>query len=615
MLVTFRSKLIAIVVTAALAQLLLIFASAVIANRVERQLDDVQRRYLPKIDLQPRLEGTVERLWRGFEDAVAAHDPETLAGTRLVRASFLDQLEGARGALDPMAASKLRDAFEDYDRAAYDVSRRLIADETGEAMVGAMAGMQAKQARVQQVLADATAFDRRELSQAFAEATRAESAAKSYRLSISVGCLLAVFGLSAWLGRDVLRSLEDLATGLRRFGTGDFSRPVRFTGHDELADVARQANQMAASLERLGREHRKAEEKFRALLESAPDATVIVGTDGRIALINAQTEKLFGYRRGDLVGVDAEILIPERHRGKAHAHAGGHLQDAEAQATGSAVERYGRRRDGTEFPIEISLSPIETDEGTLVSSAIRDITQRKQIEAALKLSNRELEAFSYSVAHDLRAPLRAINGYAMSLVEDLAGKLDDESKTYLERIGAGAMRMGELIDALLSLARVSRASLKREPVDLTQLARSTVAQLQASDPARAVDFVVGEGLRTTGDSQLLRALLENLLGNAWKFTSKQAAARIEFGCEEPESQAPVFFVRDNGAGFDMAYAEKLFAPFQRLHTTEEFPGTGIGLATVHRIVERHGGRIWAEGSSGAGAVFRFRLAEAKEADR
>jgi PAS domain S-box-containing protein len=615
MLVTFRTKLVAIVVAAAFAQLLLIFASTAIANRVERQLDDVQRRYLPKIDLQPRLEATLERLWRGFEDAVAAHDPEALAATRQVHESFLSQLEGARGALDPAAASKLKDAFEDYDHAAYDVTRRLIADETGEAMVGAIAGMQARQTRVQQVLGEATAFDRRALSQAFSEATRAEGAAKSYRLSISVGCLIVVFCLSAWLGRDVLRSLDDLASGLRRFGTGDFSQPVRFAGHDELADVARQANHMAASLERLGREHRRAEAKFRALLESAPDATVIVGTDGRIALINAQTEKLFGYRRDDLVGEDAGILVPAKHHDEANSNAGGFFRDADAKANGSAVESYGRRRDGAEFPIEISLSPIETEEGTLVSSAIRDITQRKQIETALKLSNRELEAFSYSVAHDLRAPLRAINGYAMSLVEDLADKLDGDSKMYLERIGASAERMGQLIDALLSLARVSRTNMKREAVDLAYLARSTVAQLRAGDPARVVEFVVTGEARASGDAQLVRALLENLLGNAWKFTSKQAAARIEFGCEKADSRAPVFFVRDNGAGFDMAYAEKLFAPFQRLHTTDEFPGTGIGLATVHRIVERHGGRIWAEGASGAGAVFRFTLAEAKEAQR
>jgi len=613
MLVTFRTKLVAIVVTAAFAQLLMIFAGAAIANRVERQLDDVQRRYLPKLDLQPRLDGTLERLWRGFEDAVAAHDPEALAATRQVHASFLDQLEGARGALEPAAASRLKDAFEDYDHAAYDVSRRLLADETGEAMVGAIAGMQAKQTRVQQVLSEATAFDRRQLSQAFAEATRAESAAKTYRLSISVACLIAVFCLSTWLGRDVLRSLDELATGLRRFGTGDFSQPVRFAGHDELADVARQANQMAVSLERLGREHTRAEAKFRALLESAPDAMVIVGPDGRIALVNAQTEKLFGYRRSDLVGVDAAVLVPERHRGKTNSHGGGYFRDADGHASGAAVERYGRRHDGFEFPIEVSLSPIETDDGTLVSSAIRDITQRKQTEAALKLSNRELEAFSYSVAHDLRAPLRAINGYAMSLVEDVADKLDGEAKTYLERIGASAERMGELIDALLSLARVSRTNLKREAVDLSSLARSTIAQLRAGSGRRDVDVVVGDDLRTSGDSQLLRALLENLLGNAWKFTSKQTAARIEFGCERRDSAAPVFFVRDNGAGFDMAYAEKLFAPFQRLHSADEFPGTGIGLATVHRIVERHGGRIWAEGSSGAGAVFRFTLTEAKEA--
>jgi len=614
MLLTFRAKLVAIVATAGFAQLLMIFASAVIAARVEKQLDAVQRHYLPKIDLEPRLDATFERLWRGFEDAVAAHDAEALTGTRLVHATFLDQLDAARGAIDPAAATRLKDAFEDYDHAAYEVSRRLLGDETGEAMVGAIAAMQAKQTRAQEVLREATAFDRRELSAAFVEATRAESSAKWYRLSIGLGCLIAVIGLSAWLGRDVLRSVDDLAVGLRRFGTGDFSHPVRVAGHDELADVARRANQMATSLERLGREHKRAEEKFRALLESAPDAMVIAGRDGRIALVNAETEKLFGYRRSDLVGAEAEVLLPERLRRRDGSNGADYFRDASAHAGGAPVELYGRRQNGAEFPIEISVSPIETDEGTLVSSAIRDITERKRIEAALKLSNRELEAFSYSVAHDLRAPLRAINGYAIALTEDFGDKLGGDARGYLDRIAASAERMGHLIDALLSLARVSRANMKREPVDLTHLARATIAQLRTIEPARVVEFIAADDLRTNGDSQLLRALLENLLGNAWKFTSKQAAAQIVFGCERPDSMAPVFYVRDNGAGFDMAYAEKLFAPFQRLHTSDEFPGTGIGLATVRRIVERHGGRIWAEGSTGNGAVFHFTFVDAKEAE-
>jgi light-regulated signal transduction histidine kinase (bacteriophytochrome) len=222
------------------------------------------------------------------------------------------------------------------------------------------------------------------------------------------------------------------------------------------------------------------------------------------------------------------------------------------------------------------------------------------------LSNQELEAFSYSVAHDLRAPLRGINGLSKVLREDFGDRLGDEAKDYLERIASAAQRMGQLIDALLSLSRVTRAELHRESVDLTRLAEAIVHHLRQTQPDRVVDFVAEPGIVAHADPALLRAVLENLLGNAWKFTGNREHAQIAFGSELVDG-ARVYHVRDNGAGFDMAYAQKLFAPFQRLHTVAEFAGTGIGLATVQRIVNRHGGRIWAEGVVGEGATFRFTL--------
>jgi signal transduction histidine kinase len=218
----------------------------------------------------------------------------------------------------------------------------------------------------------------------------------------------------------------------------------------------------------------------------------------------------------------------------------------------------------------------------------------------------ELEAFSYSVAHDLRSPLRAMSGYSSTLVEDYGEQLDPDARERLDKIVAGALRMGEIIDALLALSRLSRTVLRREPVDLTGLAHKVVEQLRAGDPGRAVDFVVADGLVVDGDPRLVRLLLDNLLGNAWKFTARQPAARIELGRDSADG-APAYFVRDNGAGFDMALADKLFAPFKRLHTPAEFAGTGIGLATVQRIVRRHGGRVWAESVESRGATFRFTL--------
>lgn len=224
----------------------------------------------------------------------------------------------------------------------------------------------------------------------------------------------------------------------------------------------------------------------------------------------------------------------------------------------------------------------------------------------LEEANAELESFSYSVAHDLRAPLRSISGFSSVLLEDWGDRLEPAARRDLDRIIAAAARMAELIDALLALARLSRTEPAREVVDLSQMARKVADQLLESDPGRAAEFLISEDLTAQGDPQLLRALLENLLGNAWKFSNKRDKARIEFG-RLPGEDPPTYFVRDNGAGFNMEYAAQLYAPFRRLHTLQEFEGTGVGLATVQRIVRRHEGRVWAESVEGQGATFFFRL--------
>jgi light-regulated signal transduction histidine kinase (bacteriophytochrome) len=243
--------------------------------------------------------------------------------------------------------------------------------------------------------------------------------------------------------------------------------------------------------------------------------------------------------------------------------------------------------------------------GTLAERASKDLEDaNRELEGA----NRELEAFSYSVSHDLRAPLRSIDGFSRILLEDYAGKLDEEGADYLGRVRGASKHMALLIEDLLDLSRVSRGPLRREEIDLSAMAKDIVKKLERAHPERRVKFVAQEGVVAFGDANLLAVALENLLGNAWKFTSKRDEATIEFGVDVPHGGGSVaYYVRDDGAGFDPRYADKLFGAFQRLHGSEEFEGTGIGLATVARIVHRHGGRVWAESQIGEGATFYFTL--------
>ena len=361
-------------------------------------------------------------------------------------------------------------------------------------------------------------------------------------------------------------------------------------------------------------QQREADAKFRGLLEAAPDAMVIVDERGRIVLVNAETEQMFGYPRADLLGQQVENLLPERFRAIHARDRARYFAGAGARRiTASGQRLTGLRNDGTEFPADITISPLKTREGLLVSASIRDVTDRTRAEEALRrakddaeTANAELEAFSYSVAHDLRTPLRTMSGYSTAVLDDYGDRLDATAKRQLSHIVAGAQRMSDIIDALLSLSRLTRIEPRREPVNLTEMAHAVMHQLRASEPARVVDFVADEGLLVQGDPQQLRLVLENLLGNAWKFTGKKPAARVELGRQDING-TEAYYVRDNGAGFDMSSVHKLFSPFGRLHSQSEFAGTGIGLATVHRIVRRHGGKVWAQGAETEGATFCFTL--------
>jgi len=356
------------------------------------------------------------------------------------------------------------------------------------------------------------------------------------------------------------------------------------------------------------------ERRFAGILDIAEDAVISTDDSQRIRLFNKGAEKTFGYAAQEVLGQPLDLLLPERfvpgHRRHVRNFAG---TPERARRMAERTEVFGRRKDGGEFPAEASISKLVQDGQTTFTVMLRDVSARKQAEqeiiqrsVQLEASNRELEAFCYSVSHDLRAPLRGMDGFSQALLEEYSGRLDSQGKDYLRRIRAATQRMGTLIDDLLNLSRVTRSEIRREPVDLSALALIIAADLRKIQPERPVEFAVAPNLLAQGDPRLLRLVLENLLANAWKFTSRHPRARIEFGTAA-HAGATAYFVRDDGAGFDSAHAGQLFGAFRRLHAMTEFPGTGVGLATVQRIIQRHGGKVWAEGAVEQGATFYFTL--------
>lgn len=363
-------------------------------------------------------------------------------------------------------------------------------------------------------------------------------------------------------------------------------------------------------------ELRKSEEKFRTMADFTYDWEYWLDTDRRMLYVSPSCERITGfppdsfYKNLQFINT---IIYPddrqsfENHVGSYHV---GNKHDESDEMEFRIVDRNG----DTKWIAHVC-APITGDNGAYLGRRVsnRDITERKFAEEELKrrsveleAANRELESFAYSVSHDLRAPLRTIDGFSQIIIDDYAGKLDEQGRNYLLRVKTATQRMGQLIDDMLKLSRITRQELKREDVDLSMMARKISAELSTSHPERQVEFAIKPGCVENCDRQLIGIALENLIANSWKYSSRHTSAKIEFDKMEKDGKT-VYFVRDDGAGFDPAYADKLFAPFQRLHAASEFEGNGIGLATIQRIVRKHGGSVWAEGQVEKGATVYFTL--------
>jgi PAS domain S-box-containing protein len=405
----------------------------------------------------------------------------------------------------------------------------------------------------------------------------------------------------------------------------DRARRVEVDLRNDYTRVEESMRQRTDQLARSNQSLLENEQRLAGLIGSAMDAVIAVDDRQRVTVFNGAAEAMFGYGSSEMIGQPLERLIPRRFRAVHAQHIEGFGRaNVTRRRMGQLGRIHGLRRDGSEFPIEASISQMDAGGHKLYTVILRDITQRLRSEqeilrlnaqleqrvrertAELQAANEELESFGYTVAHDLRAPLRAMEGFSHALIEDYGEHVDGEARLYLHQIIRGSEHLGELIDGLLQLSRSVRGELRRDRIDLSALAGQILAELGGTDPARKVSFQIEPALRARGDGRMMEIVMRNLLGNAWKYTARTREPVIRVYLSYEAGQ-PMFHVADNGTGFNMAHSEKLFRPFQRLHRQDEFPGIGIGLATVQRIVHRHGGQIRGTSAPGQGADFCFSL--------
>ena len=436
-------------------------------------------------------------------------------------------------------------------------------------------------------------------------------------LSLTIKDVRPADDIPAMLESVAKASSDDEASGLWKHRKKDGALiDVEITSHPLLYGGKRARLVVATDVtkrRKAEKELRLMEDRFRLMISAVKEyAILMLDPEGCVISWNAGAERIKGYREEEIVGQHFSIFYPAED-----VEAGKPEYELKVTSLEGRFEDEGWRvrKDGSRFWANVVVTALRDANGELrgFGKVTRDMTERKRNEerirtqnVQLEAANKELEAFCYSVSHDLRAPLRSIDGFSQAVLEDCSEKLNDLERDHLQRIRAATQRMGILIDDLLNLSRVARAEIRKEQTNLSALARSIAAELRSAQPGRTVDFQIEDEIKARGDPHLLKVVLENLLGNAWKFTSKHASANIAFG-KATINGTDVYFVRDDGAGFDPAYASKLFGAFQRLHGMAEFPGTGVGLATVQRIIHRHGGKIWAEAAVEKGATFYFTL--------
>jgi PAS domain S-box-containing protein len=360
------------------------------------------------------------------------------------------------------------------------------------------------------------------------------------------------------------------------------------------------------------------EGRYRGLLEAAPEAIVISGPDGRILLVNAQMERVFGYSRTELIGQTMEILVPERFRAKHPKNRATYHRNARARAMGENLCLRGLRKDGSEFPVEITLSPLESPDGLLVTAVVRDITERKQVQehllqtvGELKRSNAELEHFAYVASHDLQEPLRMVASYTQLLAKRYKGRLDADADDFIAYAVDGSNRMQRLINDLLAYSRAGTSGKKAQKISSETALKEALANLQVTLSEGGATVTHDALPEVTMDDTQLTQIFQNLIGNAVKYRGKEAP-RVHISASTAAKSESVFSVRDNGLGIDSQYFEKIFVLFQRLHGRGEFEGTGIGLAVCKKMLERIGGRIWVESETDVGSIFHFAIPEGSD---